>query len=320
MISSIEKRYRFSSTAASLIVSTFDVTVVCAAVFVSYFGEKGHKPRWLGISLILQGIGTFVFALPKFLFGNYEVGSNINLRLESCVDGNDHLPDCDPANSVAYACFILGTAIIAIGATALFTIGTTYLDDIVYPKKVSIHLGLFYSMAVIGPAIGFGLGGAFLSVYVDPWESTDLEESDPGWVGAWWICFVFSGIISLLLAIPFLMYPRLLSDSHLVMEERRKEMVRKYTAIYGEEKTFGEMVKSFPRHLRKLVKNPTWVFVTIAIATLFLSLDGMVAFGPKYFETMFGLPPSIASITVGAIGTYHNSSHHENVLTWLTTW
>ena len=58
VLSTIERRYQFSSTAAGLIASTFDMAVLVSVVFISYFGGKGHKPRLLGISLIVQGTGT----------------------------------------------------------------------------------------------------------------------------------------------------------------------------------------------------------------------------------------------------------------------
>ena len=57
ILSTIERRYQFSSTAAGLISSTHDIAVLVSVVFISYFGGKGHKPRWLGISLIIQGAG-----------------------------------------------------------------------------------------------------------------------------------------------------------------------------------------------------------------------------------------------------------------------
>ena len=218
VLSSLERRYRFSSLAAGFVAASFDVAVLFSVIFISYFGGKGHKPRWLGISLIVQGIGAFVFALPKFVFGNYDIGRRGELRFESCGDEEDFSTDCNSANGFALAFFIGGNLLIGVGAAPLFTVGTSYLDDIVHPKHVSIHLGIFYTLTVVGPALGYGLGGAFLSVYVDPGVSTDLEPTDPGWVGAWWLGFMFSGAVSLLLSIPFLMFPRLLPDSHLIKE------------------------------------------------------------------------------------------------------
>ncbi len=301
MISSIEKRYHFSSIAASVILAMFDIAVILSVVFISYFGHKSHKPRILGIGMIIQGLGALIIALPQFLFGGYVVGSNSNFAFESC-DAHSEGPSCDPANVGAYVIFLIGDFILGIGAAPLFTVGTSFIDDIVHPKFVSIHLGIFYAMAIVGPAIGYGLGGAFLSVFVDPLESTSLKQTDPGWVGAWWLCFLTVGIVSILFSIPFLMFPRLLQDSHLIMEERKKEMTVQYTSQHREETSLLAQLKTFPAHFKKLFTSWTWLCLTIAISCAFFSLDGMIAFGPKYLEAQFGLTASSASLTLGAIG------------------
>ena len=306
VISSIEKRYRFSSTAASMIVAVFDLSVTVSVIFISYFGHKSHKPRWLGIGLIIQGIGAFIFALPQFIFGEYEVGSSSQLRFESCDNTDTFFSSCNAANSIAYGLFILGNILVGIGAVPLFTIGTSFIDDIVHPKYVSLHLGLLYTSSVIGPAIGYGLGGAFLTVYVDPWRTTHLEQTDPGWVGAWWLCFIFAGVVSVILSLPFLMYPRHLQDTHLVQEARKKEMASTYTSKYNDERSLLVQLKTFPTHMMKLFHNASYVFITLGVSVIFFSLDGMVSFGPKYIESVYSVPASTASILVGAVGMIQN--------------
>ncbi len=57
VLSSIERRYKFSSVYAGLIASVYDIAVVCSVLFVSYFAGRGHRPRWLGTCLIIQGFG-----------------------------------------------------------------------------------------------------------------------------------------------------------------------------------------------------------------------------------------------------------------------
>ena len=248
--------------------------------------------------LWMQGLGAFVFALPEFIFGSYE--AEAKFQLESCQD--HYTARCNDANNFAYAFFIVGKFLVGIGAAGLYTIGTSFLDDIVHPRYVSIHLGIFYACSVIGPVIGFGLGGGFLSIYVDPWKSTNLEPRDPGWVGAWWLCFIFAGIVSVLLSIPLLMFPRRLPDSQIVMEARKKEMANTYVSKYDEEKNFKIVAKTFPIHLRKLFCTPSWVFISLGVSALFFSLSGLVAFAPQYIETHFGLTASTASLTAGAVG------------------
>lgn len=164
-------------------------------------------------------------------------------------------------------------------------------------------------LSIVGPALGYALGGPFLSIYVDPWQDTHLTPNDPGWVGAWWLCFIFCGIVSLIIAIPFFCYPRLLPSSDEVRKEREKEMAKrcvtrdsKCRESQGRKDQIKDVIKIFFFDIRRIVTNPTWIFMTLAIASSVLVVSGFASFGPKYVETQFGLSASVASLTIGAVG------------------
>ncbi len=67
---------------------------------------------------------------------------------------------------------------------------------------------------VIGPAIGFLLGGSLLDVYTDfdllPDGATVLSKDSPLWVGAWWVGFCLTWILAWSCAIVIGMYPPVL--------------------------------------------------------------------------------------------------------------
>lgn len=303
VLSTVERRFRFNSTAVGALLVSFDVSVLISVIFISYFGDKRHKPRWLGYGLIVQGIGALVFSFPQYVFGSYSPGAEGALTLESCQVGEDfNTSTCDSSNYLAYFILLLGNVLIGIGAAPLFTLGLSYIDDITTPKYVPIHIGLFYVAVAVGPAIGYGLGGAFLSVYVDPSQDTTLTEASPAWVGAWWICFLLSGVLSLLIAIPFLMYPRLLSNHAQVLAARKDQHAISYKSKFEHEDSLKNQVKAFPLHMWDLCKSKSFVLVTLALAFLFLTLYGLVAFGPKFIESVFDIPASTASILAGAVG------------------
>lgn len=301
VLSTVERRFGFSSTAVSFLLVSFDLSVLICVIFISYFGEKRHKPRWIGMGLIVQGIGALIFALPQS-FGSYEVGAEGQLTFESCESRGVFASSCDSSNNWAYVVMLFGNVLIGIGAAPLFTLGLSFIDDITLPRYVPIHWGLFYVAVAIGPAVGYGLGGVFLSIYVDPGVDTKLEETDPGWVGAWWICFVFSGILSLLIAIPFLMYPRLLSNYSEVVEARKEQHAKNYTSKYDDEESLKNQVKALPMHLWELCRSASFVCVTAALSFLFLTLYGLVAFGPKFIESVFDIPASTSSLLAGGVG------------------
>ena len=247
-----------------------------------------------------------MFSFPQFISGEYKSGSGTNQSFDLCQPKHDSTNSCDSAtaaNTFALVFFFAGNALVGIGAAPLFTVGVAYLDDIVRPKYVTIHLGLFYAFSILGPAIGYGLGGLFLSIYVDPWVETPLEPSDTGWVGAWWMCFILVGVTSWLFAIPFLLFPKLLPDSALVKQERAKEMAQKYEG----RDSVGEVdlttkLKTFPRHLFLVLRTPSWVFITIAVCFSQLVISGVTSFAPKYLESQFNVTASKAGLLAGIVG------------------
>ena len=260
--------------------------------------------------------GSFIFSLPQFIYGRYRVGSAGLLQNEICQSELD-FSDCTSSTDSVLVFFVIGNFLIGVGAAPLFTVGTSYLDEIVRPKKVSIHLGVFYMLSIVGPALGYALGGPFLAIYVDPWEDTHLTSGDPGWVGAWWLSFVFCGVVSLIISVPFFFYPRLLPDSQQVREERVREMAKKSEAgerqgVRGEggreaiHGTVREVLRDFLSEMWKILRNPSWIFMTAAIVASVIVVSGFASFGPKYVETQFGLSASTASLAIGAVGEYTN--------------
>ena len=53
------------------------------------------------------------------------------------------------------------------GAAPLYTLGVTYIDENVGPENSAFYLGVFYTMAIIGPAVGYAMGGQFLNLHTD---------------------------------------------------------------------------------------------------------------------------------------------------------
>ena len=213
MLSTLERRYNYSSVSSGLLASTFDITLTLLVVFVSFFGGRSHKARLLGIGCLTQGIGCLVFASPQFIFFNNVRPEAAGNQFQVCLPERNSTTECVASNSIAYVILLLGQVLIGAGATPLFTLGISYLDELVHPRFVSLHLAAVYILQLFGPAVGFGIGGALLSVYIDPWVRTKLQQSDPAFLGAWWIAYILAGILSLLISVPFFMFPRMLQNA-----------------------------------------------------------------------------------------------------------
>ena len=301
-LTSLETRYKFSAIQLGILASAYDTAIVLTVIFISYFGGKGNKPRWLGAGLFLEGFGALLFASPQFITGEYDVGNSVNSTLEACEDPNNFAADCGESSSVYYL-FILAYFIIGIGSVPIFTLGTSYIDDIIHPKHVPIWLGIFYTAALFGPALGFGISGAFLKVYVDPWKDTTLKETDPGWVGAWWMGFILCGMIAIMVSILFFMFPKKYPDTDAIKKERVKlASIQRKKTVTEEDLKVRYQIKELPKQIANLLGRVPYLCVTLVYALQAFSVAGFFIFTAKYMESQYGLTPSTSGFIAGAIG------------------
>jgi organic anion transporter 4A len=274
-----------------------------SVIFVCYFAGKTHKPRFVGVFVLIMAIGALLIASPQFIFGSYIISDNSSYTFEQCLDSTAYPTEsCSTINAGAYALMIIGQALIGLGASPVYTVIPAYLDEIVPPRYIGIYLAVFLTSTVLGPVLGFAIASAALSVYVDPWIETTLDPEDPNFIGAWWIGYVVMGILLILLAIPYLMFPRYLKDTHLVKAERAKELIKVYSSKYANEDNLTIIAKMFPIHIKRLLLNPSFMLMSFGLAMAFLMKDGLVGFGPKYTEVIFRLDPVISGLLAGGVG------------------
>ncbi|XP_015470680.1 solute carrier organic anion transporter family member 4C1 isoform X2 [Parus major] len=239
-ISTIEKRYELNSSLTGLISSSYDIAFCVLSLFVSYFGERGHKPRWLAFSAFMLGLGSLVFSLPHFSSGKYQYGGKIE--------------------------------------------------------------GIGYSMSLLGPAIGYVLGGQLLKVYIDiqiP-ESTKVDQDDPRWLGAWWIGFLACFFAIWLLIIPFSCFPRHLPGTATIQAEKISETHDDGSQVLVQTSNIGKSFKDFPMALMILLRNPVLMSLIIASTSEALVATGFATFLPKFIENQFGKSSSF-SATLGGL-------------------
>uniref|UniRef100_A0A663MVQ6 Solute carrier organic anion transporter family member n=1 Tax=Athene cunicularia TaxID=194338 RepID=A0A663MVQ6_ATHCN len=295
-ISTIEKRYLLNSSLTGLISASYDIAFCILSLFVSFFGERGHKPRWLAFSAFMLGLGSLVFSLPHFSSGKYHYGAKFegtgSANFTCSTSTKSSLPD------YLYV-FILGQLLLGVGGTPLYTLGTAFIDDSVPKHKSSFYIGIGYAMSLLGPAIGYVLGGQLLNIYIDiqiP-ESTKMDQDDPRWLGAWWIAFLACFFSIWLLIIPFSCFPKHLPGTAKIQAEKISETHNDGSEAFVETKNIGKSFKDFPMALL----NPVLMSLIIASSSEALVATGFATFLPKFIENQFGKTSSFSATLAGLV-------------------
>ncbi|NXB78858.1 SO4C1 protein, partial [Donacobius atricapilla] len=305
-ISTIEKRYELNSSLTGLISASYDIAFCVLSLFISYFGERGHKPRWLAFSAFMLGLGSLVFSLPHFSSGKYQYGSKFEDTCQTAETTFANATCSASTNSSLHKylyVFILGQLLLGVGGTPLYTLGTAFIDDSVPKHMSSLYIGIGYAMSLLGPAIGYVLGGQLLKVYIDiqmpKRQDTTYFIYDPRWLGAWWIGFLACFFANWLLIIPLSCFPKHLPGTAKIQAEKISE-----THDDGSQEVhannIGQSFKDFPMALMILLRNPVLMSLIIASSSEALVATGFATFLPKFIENQFGKSSSF-SATLGGL-------------------
>lgn len=305
IISSIERRYDLTSAESGLVASSYDISSAILLLPVSYFGGLGSKPRYISLAFLLFGISCILFAFPHFVSGLYNSGVDDG---GLCVIGGATVSSCE-GNQISSLSnykymFYASMVLMGAGTTPLYTLATAFIEESVPVRSSSFYLGIYYGASILGPALGYLLGGLLLNVYVDfntvDMDSLTIDSTSSRFVGAWWVGFVVCGILAVIISFPLGGFPPALPNSAQYMEEHRKEVYK------NKDKTDDDVPRTFSfvniwKSLKLLITNPTYVFLSLATATDGILLVGISTFIPKYIEIQFGLPSSTAALYVGFV-------------------
>ncbi|XP_075240906.1 solute carrier organic anion transporter family member 4A1-like isoform X2 [Convolutriloba macropyga] len=316
-LSTIEKVFGLSSTESGLIISTYDAASLVAVIPVTYFGQAGRKPRYLGGGALLIAAGCFVFFLPEAFRDPYTWLTDDELQYCSDDPKNQECADHNSNHNLKFI-FMAGTLLIGVGATPVYTLGVAYMDENVPKAKSALYLGIFYTIAVVAPALGYVLSGLFLRIPID-FKHWSVAIEDPGWAGAWFIGFLLQALLALLIAIPLLGLPKSIKASATTSTTTATpstgadeiERVDETAVRPGDEKAkktssvgfrdIKQALKSLPKSLMSLVKNVTFMLLIMHGVCAYLVISGLATFLPKYFESQFGLSSSDSAFMVGSL-------------------
>ncbi|KAJ8006893.1 hypothetical protein DPEC_G00111940 [Dallia pectoralis] len=345
-ITQIERRFDLPSSLVGVIDGSFEIGNLLVIAFVSYFGAKLHRPRLIGIGCLVMAVGAFLTALPHFFQGRYVYETTLSHTPEEnttesilpCLTNTSNIvmnvqqtaenkAACEKeAGSYMWVYVLLGNMLRGIGETPVMPLGISYLDDFSREENTAIYIACIQSVGILGPMFGFMFGSLCTKIYVDigfvDLESISINHKDSRWVGAWWLGFLVTSLLMLLVGIPFWFLPKTLpkqgkspSRNKLKDKDIQTKSCSETTEEVKEQDSFlpevnkedheskpvnmTDMAKDFGPSLKRLFSNKVYMLVLLTGLVAVNGFMGMITFKPKYMEQIYGVSPSKAIFLIG---------------------
>ena len=275
-------------------------------------GRRGaSKPRWIGLGLLCLGLGSLVYTVPHFATPVYTLNSegggadnsslcgDLNQISDSRGRDNCQEEGEEVESSLAsyrYV-FILGQLLHGAGAAPLITLGITFLEESVSQTTAPLYISVFQASFIVGPALGYMLGGQLLTLHTD-----FLQEGGPShslWVGAWWPGFLISCAGAITVGCLILCYPASIN--------RRRNTADRSDQADSSPDILTNLVDIL-KILKSLLTNPVYMFVTLAIAVDGFILGGLTAFLPKFLSEQFQQTAAFSAQIIGLLAVTGGAS------------
>ncbi|KAM4619812.1 solute carrier organic anion transporter family member 2B1 isoform 2-T3 [Polymixia lowei] len=315
-ISTIERRYGFSSQKSGLLAAFNEVGNTVLIVFVSFFGSRVHRPRFIGGGALLASGATLLMALPHFLSGPYQYSQHTSSTSDNssglCQSENTFTTTANQScaqqeTSVQqgiYPLLLLGQLLLGIGTVPIQPFGISYIDDFASRRNSPLYLGILLAVTSIGPAFGFILGSFMLRFYVDmdklSGDQVPLQPTDLRWVGAWWLGFLVASCLLFLSSLPYLFFPRTMpKEDDEFRDETKTEKKQQTDGL--QEVTMIQFLRSFPRIALRTLRSPIYLLVVLAQVFLAAMVAGLATFMAKFIQRQFNQTISFASMMIGGV-------------------
>ncbi|KAK9519878.1 hypothetical protein VZT92_022580 [Zoarces viviparus] len=310
-ISTIERRYGLSSYSSGTISSLHEISNCLLIVFVSYFGNRVHRPRLIGIGGLLMAVSAMMLTLPHFLSQSYKYDSVLHNRhdicnlqrnssgLESC--GRDESRRLADTNNL-WLLMASAQLLFGVGSVPIQPFGISYIDDYAGPGNSPLYIAILFAVSVFGPVIGYLLGSFMLRIYVDVDRNDlgaelELQPSDPRWVGAWWMGLLITSACLLLTSIPYFFFPRRMpSDDNVIGSETDMSDDFKKPDV-----SLLDFLKMFPRMFVHLLLSPLFLMLVLAQCCFSSVIAGLATFLNKFLERQYSASAADSSLLVGAV-------------------
>ncbi|XP_077302621.1 solute carrier organic anion transporter family member 74D-like [Arctopsyche grandis] len=313
-ITTMEKRFKIPSKVTGIILIGNDITKLLFSVILNYYASRGHRPRWTAVGLYLMSLFCFMNALPHLLYGSgidalkltREYGHDFNIsksntssdqQIDNLCSYKEHA-ECDIEEGSMMPPIILFVAqlIGGVGTSLYHSLTFAYMDDNIKKTKSPIILSFTHFMRMFGPALGYGIVSICLKLYIDPHLTPTIDNSDPRWLGAWWLGWLLLGTTLIAFASAVAMLPKVLPRA-----AARKELLRKKSKLIQEEVETTSL-KDMAQAVKRLLHNKVYLYTKLSSIFCIFGYNPFWVYLPKFIEIQYNKSASAASLITGTTG------------------
>ncbi|XP_026672607.1 solute carrier organic anion transporter family member 2B1-like [Ceratina calcarata] len=213
----ISRRFQFDPYTMEWALAVSEISPVLFGIVIAYWGDRIHRPAWIGGIVILQSVSYFTMIIPHLTHQTKVVEEAKNITHMS-IYSDDNRQICLETSSRIVSkgeetCYFTLTVIFIVqfingmANVVYYALGISYLDDNTKKKNVAVFISELIAVKITGVLLGFIL--AWVCLGIDAEKFTPIQSYREQ-IGAWWLGFP---IFSLLLIVPGLLiswYPRIL--------------------------------------------------------------------------------------------------------------
>uniref|UniRef100_A0A0P4W833 Solute carrier organic anion transporter family member n=1 Tax=Scylla olivacea TaxID=85551 RepID=A0A0P4W833_SCYOL len=321
-LSTIERRFRLPSKVSAFITTGNDLVQLFFGIPLAYVAGRGHRPRWLALSMLGATVACLLATSPHFIFGPGDAAAAVTQDLTPsgkglCMGQESGGNSSCGAEGVAINTeqytvvflHLLAQVLAGLASLMYYTVGHTYLDDAVRKDKVPLFLAISGCVRILGPVCAYSLASWCLSMWVDPSQEPPLPPRHPRWIGAWWIGYLVIGtclgVEAWLLALLPKTLPgtrrRAVRELRQVASKGGVRAVQKLAATVrpGNHSPIRDLLGG----LRRLVRNKVYMLVVVNQSLFWFAFIGYITFKPKFLEHQFKMSAARANQYIAAAAT-----------------
>lgn len=75
VLTTIERLYQIQSKTTGLVMSATEIGQIGGALFLSYYGGQGHRPKWISAGILVFAFASILSSAPHFIYGRSNGGN-----------------------------------------------------------------------------------------------------------------------------------------------------------------------------------------------------------------------------------------------------